>query len=488
MLDDDGRYEVLRSRDARFDGEFFVAVRTTGVFCRPSCPAMTPKRINVRFFVTSAAAQEAGFRACRRCRPDAVPGSAAWNVRADSVARAMRLIGDGVVDRDGVPGLARRLGYSTRQLQRQLVAEVGAGPKALARAQRAHMARVLLQTTGMSAGEVAFAAGFTSVRQFNDTIREIYGCTPTELRRRVPGRKSRFGPVARPGIPWRVPAADAEGGAPGGVSLRLAFRPPYARTAIFDFLQDRLIGGVEEMVGDRGDREYRRTLRLPQGTGIAEVRERSDGDWLETRLHLAELRDLTTAVGRIRRLFDLDADPCAVRERLGADPVLGDRVLSRPGLRAPGTVDPHELAMRAVLGEDPALGEALVRVCGEPMAAPSGGLTHLFPAVESIADTDLPGPAGRVLRDLSAALAMGKVVVDAGVDRDEAAHALLGIPGVGPAEAGYIRMRALGDPDVLLPGLPGPSARQRKPMVHGSGANSWHPWRTYATHYLSAIS
>src|SRR3954469_25810055 len=210
-MDEDTRYEAVRSRDARFDGEFFFAVTTTGIYCRPSCPAVTPKRANVRFFPTAAAAQGAGFRARRRCRPDAVPGSAAWNARADSVGRAMRLIGDGVVDREGVAGLAARLGYSARQIQRQLNAEVGAGPVALARAQRAHMARVLLQTTRLQAAEVAFAAGFASVRQFNDTIRDIYACTPTQLRAGRPGSDSRFGPIA--------PDHTA-----GGVPLRLAYR------------------------------------------------------------------------------------------------------------------------------------------------------------------------------------------------------------------------------------------------------------------------
>ncbi|WP_306328021.1 bifunctional transcriptional activator/DNA repair enzyme AdaA, partial [Streptomyces venezuelae] len=182
MTDDDTRYEAVSSRDARFDGEFFFAVRTTGIYCRPSCPAVTPKRQNVAFFPTAAAAQGHGFRACRRCRPDAVPGSAAWDVRADVVGRAMRMIGDGVVDREGVPGLAGRLGYSTRQVQRQLTAELGAGPVALARAQRAHTARLLLQTTGLPVTEIAFAAGFASVRQFNETIRAVYARTPSALR------------------------------------------------------------------------------------------------------------------------------------------------------------------------------------------------------------------------------------------------------------------------------------------------------------------
>ncbi|HEV2346985.1 MAG TPA: AlkA N-terminal domain-containing protein, partial [Actinocrinis sp.] len=351
-MSQDAKYEAVRGRDARFDGEFFFAVSTTGIYCRPSCPAVTPKRENVDFFPSAAAAQGAGYRACRRCRPDAVPGSPQWNVRADSVGRAMRLIADGVVDREGVTGLATRLGYSARQLQRQLNAEVGAGPVALARAQRAHTARVLLQTTQLQASEVAFAAGFDSVRQFNDTIQAIYALTPTQLRTALP----------------KSPASGTEGGVP----LRLAYRGPYAATEIFDYLERRAIVGVEEVVGERGARTYRRTLRLPAGAAVAEVDEPGRaGGWLECRLHLGELRDLTAAIQRMRRLFDLDADPHAVAETLGADAVLGPLVQKRPGLRAPGAADPEELAVRAVLGQQVTvaagrgLGTALVAAYGQ---------------------------------------------------------------------------------------------------------------------------
>ncbi|MGV2922438.1 bifunctional transcriptional activator/DNA repair enzyme AdaA, partial [Streptomyces alfalfae] len=322
-MDEETRYEAVRSRDARFDGAFFFAVRTTGIYCRPSCPAVTPKRQNVRYYATAAAAQTSGFRACRRCRPDAVPGSAEWDVRADVVGRAMRMIGDGVVDREGVPGLADRLGYSARQVQRQLTAELGAGPVALARAQRAHTARVLLQTTDLPVTEIAFAAGFASVRQFNDTIKAVYALTPTGLRAAAP----------RTGAARATPAA--------GIPLRLAHRGPYQSAAVFDLLAREALPGVEEVAGEHGSRTYRRTLRLPHGTGIVAVQESRDlgtptaavhrGGWLDARLHLTDLRDLTTAVQRLRRLFDLDADPYAVDERLGADPRLAPLVAARPG-------------------------------------------------------------------------------------------------------------------------------------------------------------
>ncbi|MFD9869201.1 bifunctional transcriptional activator/DNA repair enzyme AdaA, partial [Streptomyces niveus] len=252
-MDEETRYEAVASRDARFDGAFFFAVETTGIYCRPSCPAVTPKRENVRFYPTAAAAQGNGFRACRRCRPDAVPGSAEWNVRADVVGRAMRMIGDGVVDREGVPGLAGRLGYSPRQVQRQLTAELGAGPVALARAQRAHTARTLLQTTVLPVTEIAFAAGFASVRQFNDTIRRIYARTPSGLRAESATRGARATPAA--------PAL-------AGIPLRLAYRGAYAAQAMFDLLADEALTSVEEVIGRPGARTYRRTLRLPHGPGV----------------------------------------------------------------------------------------------------------------------------------------------------------------------------------------------------------------------------
>ncbi|GCD33949.1 DNA-3-methyladenine glycosylase [Streptomyces chrestomyceticus JCM 4735] len=473
-MDDETRYEAVCSRDARFDGEFFFAVVTTGIYCRPSCPAVTPKRANVRFYPSAAAAQGAGFRACRRCRPDAVPGSAEWNVRADLVGRAMRFIGDGVIDREGVGGLARRLGYSARQVQRQLTAELGAGPVALARARRAHTARLLLQTTSLPVTDLAFAAGFASIRQFNDTMREIYASTPSELR--AAGTRTGRG----------VPVGAGAQAAPGGVPLRLAHRGPYAAAEIFDFLQARAVPGVEEVRGGRGSRTYRRTLRLSHGSGVAEVDEHTgarqprrpraglvcpaargaDGGWLECRLHLTDLRDLSTAVQRMRRLFDLDADPFAVAERLGADPLLGPLVAARPGLRSPGAADPEELAVRIVLGGPPERAAELVRAYGKPLDVADGALTHLFPEPAALTGADVP----EGVRALCVALADGTVTLDAGADREAAGRALRALPGVGPAAAAYIRMRALGDPDV------GP--------VGGAARDAWRPWRSYALHHL----
>ena len=455
-MDEETRYEAVRSRDARFDGEFFFAVETTGIYCRPSCPAVTPKRHNVRFYATAAAAQGSGFRACRRCRPDAVPGSADWNVRADVVGRAMRLIGDGVVDREGVAGLAGRLGYSARQVQRQLTGELGAGPVALARAQRAHTARVLLQTTGLPVTEIAFASGFASVRQFNDTVREIYASTPSDLRTaaRTAARRS------------ATPTA--------GIPLRLAHRGPYRSDAVFDLLESEAVPGVEEVSGAPGRRTYRRTLRLPHGTGIVAVDERTGttrttsgahpGGWLDAHLHLTDPRDLTTAVGRLRRLFDLDADPYAVDERLGADERLAPLVAARPGLRSPGAADPEEFAVRALVGRRES--ERLVQRYGKTLDAPCGSLTHLFPDPHVLAEAEPHGLLGA----LATALADGTVRLDAGADRDEAQRALLALPGLDARTVAVIRTRALGDPDVAPPGPDVP--------------DSWRPWRSYAWQHL----
>ena len=353
-------YRAVESRDSRFDGWIYLGVTSTGVYCRPSCPAASPKRANMRFYRSSAAAQRAGFRACKRCRPDASPGSPEWNARADVVARAMRLIGDGVVDREGVAGLAARLGYSVRQLNRLVSSELGAGPLALARAQRAQTARTLIETTELGFAEVAFAAGFASVRQFNDTVREVFALTPRELRQRR-GRPN---------------AAGA-----GSIALRLPYRSPIEVEELIAFFATRAIAGVEEVTAAGA---YRRTLRLPHCTAVAEL---APGEGcVQCSLRLADVRDLGVAVARCRRLLDLDADPVAVASVLARDPLLAPLVAARPGLRVPGCVDGTEIVVRAVLGQQISVAAArthaarIVHRHGEPLAAPDGTLTHVFPS------------------------------------------------------------------------------------------------------------
>ncbi len=386
-MDDEQRYQAAVSKDPRFDGVFFIAVTSTGIYCRPSCPAITPKREHMRYYRSAAAAQEAGFRACKRCRPDASPGSPEWNIRADVVGRAMRLIADGVVDRDGVAGLAARLGYEQRQVRRLVTAELGAGPLAIARAQRAQTARVLTETTTLPLSEIAFAAGFASIRQFNSTIREVFAVTPSQLRDRA--ARGRRAPRARRAAVLAGPLSDPA--APGLIRLRLPYRPPIDTGRMLRFLAARAIPGVESAA----DGCYRRTLLLPNGTGIlslslAAARPAASGGtgYLDCELQLEDLRDLTAAVQRCRRLLDLDADPQAVTASLAASgPVLEPLVLANPGRRVPGHVDGTEVAVRAVLGQQVSvaaarrLGARLVAAYGKPLERPDGTLTHCFPAV-----------------------------------------------------------------------------------------------------------
>ena len=486
MIDDFERcYRAVQGKDARFDGWFVTAVTSTGIYCRPSCLAITPKRANVRFHPTAAAAQLAGFRACKRCRPDAAPGSPEWNVRADVVGRAMRLIADGVVDRDGVQGLATRLGYSERHLHRLLRAEVGAGPLALARAQRAQTARVLVETTELPFSQVAFGAGFASIRQFNDTVRDVFAATPTELRQAA---------RRRGGTPT---AAGSVLGAAGVVALRLPVRQPFDGDALLTFLGRRAVAGIEERAGDA----YRRTLRLPRGHAIVELAPRPDH--VACRIRLTDLRDLTQAVQRSRRLLDLDADPVAVGAALGADPLLAPLVVKAPGLRSPGHVDGAELALRAVLGQQVSLGAAsthtarLVVAAGAPLPAPDGGLTHLFPEPAAIAELDgallaMPDRRRRTVRGLAARLASGALVIDPGTDRAELEEQLIALDGVGPWTAAYVALRGLGDPDVFLASDLGVRRALEQlgepgdPRSAAARADTWRPWRSYALHHLWA--
>jgi AraC family transcriptional regulator, regulatory protein of adaptative response / DNA-3-methyladenine glycosylase II len=536
-LDFERCYRAVDSRDLRFDGWFVTAVTSTGIYCRPSCPATTPKRGNVRFYPSAAAAQRAGFRACRRCRPDAAPGSPEWDVRADVVGRAMRLIADGVVDREGVPGLAARLGYTTRHLSRMLNAELGAGPLALARAQRAQTARILVETTDLGLAEIAFAAGFGSVRQFNDCIREVYAVAPSALRA-----------GAR-----REPAAT-----PGTITLRLAYRPPLHAPALLEFLAARAIEGVEiGAVEVGGARSYARAMALPHGVASAVLTPR-DG-FVSATLRLSDVRDLAPAVARCRRLLDLDADPVAVDGTLGEDPALAPAVLKEPGVRVPRTVDGFELAVRAIVGQQISVSGAravlarLARGATAPAgataptdttgtAASAAGATAgttagtatagtatagtatagtatagtatagtataraglaprdvsalvaaLWPFPDASAVAGAPDgafgmPAARraTLRAVAAAVAGGDLVLDGGADRADTERALRSIPGIGEWTARYITLRALGDPDVFLPGDLG--------VRRGAGllglaedartldryAQRWRPWRSYA--------
>ncbi|MER6242744.1 AlkA N-terminal domain-containing protein [Streptomyces griseorubiginosus] len=481
---------AVQSKDARFDGWFFTAVLTTRIYCRPSCPVVPPKPENMTFHPSAAACQQAGFRACKRCRPDTSPGSPEWNQRADLVARAMRLIADGVVDREGVPGLAARLGYSTRQIERQLLAELGAGPLALARAQRAQTARILIETTPLPMADVAFAAGFSAIRTFNDTVREVFALSPSELRARVRGRGATTAaadPVPRGAGP----------GTPGVLNLRLPFRAPLNPDNLFGHLAATAVPGVEEW----RDGAYRRTLRLPYGHGVVALTPRPDH--IACRLRLSDLRDLTVAISRCRRMLDLDADPVAIDDQLRTDPLLAPLVDKAPGRRVPRTVDEAEFAVRAVLGQQVSTAAArthagrLVTAHGEPVDDPEGGLTHLFPTPEALATLDpaslaMPNTRRTTFTTLVQQLADGTLQLGVESDWSDTRARLLALPGVGPWTVDVIAMRALGDPDAFLPtdlgirraaqelGLPS------TPAALTARAAAWRPWRAYAVQYLWA--
>lgn len=476
--DFDRCYRAVQAKDSRFDGWFVTAVSTTGIYCRPSCPVRPPFARNVRFYPTAAAAQRAGFRACKRCRPDASPGSPEWNVRGDVVARAMRLIADGTVDREGVTGLAGRIGYTTRQLERLMQAEVGANPLALARAQRTQTARVLIETTDLPFGDVAFAAGFSSIRQFNETLSAVTALTPTALRRRA---REQFGSGRSTGS--------------GVLTLRLPVRTPFAYEGLFGHLGASGVPGVEEV----RDGAYRRTLRLASGNGIVSLTPHPDHVLCE--LVLDDFRDLSAAIARCRRLLDLDADPEAVVDALKGDPQLSALVAKAPGQRIPRTVDESELALRVVIGQQISVkatrthARRIAEVYGSPIEDARGGLTRVFPSIEQLADVDLahlafPKSRQRTFVALVGALAAGDVVLDPGCDWNRARQQLLALPGIGPWTAEVIAMRGLGDPDAFPVTDLGVLAAARAlglpsdPQALTEHSGRWRPWRAYATQHL----
>lgn len=474
-LDPESCYRAVKSKDRRFDGVFYTCVATTGIYCRPSCPARTPGFANVTFRPTAAACQAAGFRACKRCLPDATPGSPDWDVAADVAGRAMRLIADGLVDREGVDGLAARVGYTPRHLGRLLTHELGAGPLALARARRAQTARILIETTDMGFADVAFAAGFSSIRQFNETVREVYAVSPTELR----GRRG------RPKV------------ADGTVVMRLPVRTPYAGTELLDFLALRAIPGVEVVEGET----YARTIALPHGPGtirltLPEVPEMGTTAFVRAELALTDLRDTSAAVERARRLLDADCDPIAVADAFADDRIIGPLARRTPGLRVPGHVDGNEIAVRAVLGQQVSVAGArtvaarLTVEHGTEVRTTVPGLTHLFPSMEALAAIDpeqlpMPRARGRALAGLCRALADRVVVLDRGDDRDAVRAGLLDLPGIGPWTADYIALRALGHPDVFLDtDLGTRDALRRLHAPDDLDSREWRPWRSYAQAYL----
>jgi AraC family transcriptional regulator of adaptative response / DNA-3-methyladenine glycosylase II len=483
-------YQAALSKDARFDGWFFIGVTSTGIYCRPSCPARTPMRKNVRFYPTAAAAQQAGFRACLRCRPDATPGSPEWNVRADVVARSMRLIRDGIVDREGVEGLAKRLGYSVRQLNRLITAEVGTGPLAIARAQRSQTARILLETTDLAISHVAFAAGFASVRQCNETVRQIFADTPSGLRGRAAKGAARRDSVMGQGIRLRLPA-----------------RRPFNAASTIAFFGLRAVTGIEALDGT----SYTRSMRLPHGHAIVTLSPAQDDNrgtaFVQAELRLSDVRDLTTAVARCRQLLDLDADPVAVHDALHHDPLIGALVTEHPGRRVPGAADGFELAVRAIIGQQVSVTGArtvagrLVAAAGEALPDAEGAVTHLFPTPAALKELALRAPATfamptarrNALVALADAVDSGAVVIDPGADPTELRASLIRLPGIGSWTAEYVAMRALRDPDAFMPTDLGILRSARALGLSDNPAHlrdltdRWRPWRSYAMVHLWAM-
>ncbi len=457
-------YRVVSSRDGRWDGRLYLGVVSTGVYCRPSCSALTPKPENCRYYPSGSAAVAAGFRACRRCRPDALPGSRDHDHRGDLVGRALRLIRDGAVDERGVAGLAALLNVSERHLTRVLTAEVGVGPARLASSRRAQLARLLIEQSTMGMADVAFTAGFASIRQFNDVMRAEFGRPPSALR--TPPRASDRQPVTHG----------------SGLTLRLPYREPYAADLMWAYLGARLVPGIEHLACDA---TMERSIRAQSGAGRVWVHRPSAG-LVRVRLDLQDLGDLGSAVASVRRWLDLDADPAVVTSTLQLDPGLAGLVDAAPGLRVPGALDGFELAVRAVVGQQVSVAGARTML-GRVAAAV--GDRGMFPSAAQVVDggpgalagLGLTGRRVDTLVNLASAVADGTLALDPGADRIEARRLLRAIPGIGPWTADYVALRALGDPDAW-PGTDLVLARRVR--ADGLDPSRWRPWRGYAAMYL----
>jgi AraC family transcriptional regulator, regulatory protein of adaptative response / DNA-3-methyladenine glycosylase II len=478
-LEHDACYRAICLRDARFDGRFFTGVKTTGIYCRPVCPARTPRSVNVIFYPTAAAAQEAGFRPCLRCRPETAPDLGAWRGTSNTVSRALTLIEFGALDDGDVDALAGRLGVGGRQMRRLFRQHLGASPVAVAQTRRVLLAKQLIHETRLPMAEVAFAAGFGSVRRFNETFRALFRRAPGDLRR-----------ASRP---------DVSAGSRGEIVVRLPYHPPYDWPAMLEFLRRRAIAGIEQVTGDR----YARTVQLGGVQGTVSV-ESDKGNTLRATIRFSTLSALPAIIARLRRVFDLAADPVAIAAHLAKDPALAPLVEARPGLRVPGAWDGFELAIRAVLGQQITVSAAvrlagkLVASHGERLAQPDGDLTHLFPRAEVVASADLsslgmPRSRAAALSAVAAAAAADPHLFDANCTLDEAVRRLRSIRGVGEWTAQYIALRQLREPDAfpaadvgLMRAMACRDGRGHSSSELLDRANMWRPWRAYAAQHLWA--
>ncbi|MFP2958275.1 AlkA N-terminal domain-containing protein [Myxococcus sp. 1LA] len=482
-LDPSACYRAMQTRDARFDGRFFTAVRTTRIYCRPICPARTPRFENCTFYPSAAGAQEAGYRPCLRCRPETSPDLAFWRGTSNTVARALALIAEGGLDEDGagVSELADRLGVGDRQLRRLFQQHLGASPVAVAQTRRVLFARQLLHETTLPMAQVALASGFHSVRRFNDVFRALYGRPPSALRRS------------------RAPVATAA----AGVTLFIPYQPPYDWESMLAHLEARALPGLEHVEAGR----YRRTVTTPGGQGAVEITRASGRDGLLAKLRLPAVQALPTVVAQVRRVFDVGADMEVIQAHLSRDAVLAPLVAQRPGLRAPGGWDGFELAIRAVLGQQVTLtaarglGARLVATYGEPVGVESTGdgrLTHTFPRPERLAREDLrslgmPAARARTLSNLAAAAVADPLLFQPRATMEETVERFKRIPGIGDWTAQYIALRAVREADAfpsadvaLLRALSDAQGVRPSPDEALHRSEAWSPWRAYAAQHLWA--
>lgn len=475
-------YRAISTRDARFDGRLFVGVKTTGIYCRPICPARTPKFENVSFYASAAAAQEAGFRPCLRCRPEVSPELAFWRGSSSTVSRALALIESGGLDDDDVEGLADRLGVGGRQLRRLFRQHLGASPIAVAQTRRVLLAKQLIHETSLPMAEVALASGFNSVRRFNETFRELFGRPPAALRH---GR-------------------DKTRHEAGALSVRLAYRPPYDWDAMLSFLGARAIPGVEIVSGEC----YSRTIAIGQNCGVISVAP-STKNRIEVRVRFPDMAVLPQIIARVRRVFDLAADPDTIAAHLSLDPVLAPLVAARPGLRLPGAWDGFELAVRAIFGQQITVPAAtkllgkLVLAFGDPLPAAireGDGLSHLFPSAARVARANLatlgmPNARAMAVTALARAISADPAIFSRGASLEDAIVKLRSLPGIGEWTAQYIAMRELREPDAfpaadigLLRAMADGDGRRPSPSELLSRGERWRPWRAYAALHLWAAS
>ena len=475
-------YRAISTRDARFDGRLFVGVKTTGVYCRPICPARIPRFENVSFYPSAAAAQENGFRPCLRCRPETSPDLAFWRGTSNTVSRALALIEAGGLDDADVEGLANRLGVGARQLRRLFRQHVGASPVAVAQTRRVLLAKQLIHETSLPMAEVALAAGFNSVRRFNETFLQLFGRAPATLRR----------------------IRDKTKREAGALSVRLAYRPPYDWDAMLSFLAARAIPGVEMVAGD----VYRRTIAIGAYSGVISVTP-ADKNRVDVAIRFPDIAALPQIIARVRRVFDLAADPDRIGAHLSLDPVLAPLVARRPGLRVPGAWDGFELAVRAIFGQQITVPAAtrllgrLVQAHGARLPVTAGdheGLSHLFPSPVRVADADIaalgmPGARALAVTSLARAIAADPALFSRGASLDEAIAKLRALPGIGEWTAQYIAMRELREPDAfpaadigLMRAMAGGDGIRPSPAELLARAEAWRPWRAYAALHLWAAN